>query len=85
MGFFRFLVIGMFYEIVIWLRIFELRRPKKNPANLKAEFGDSCKSCGSLRILSQDFILPKKAKACSQKILPSGTGVCSREKIEFLG
>ena len=41
MGFFRFLVIGMFYEIVIWLRIFELRRPKINPANADPDYGDS--------------------------------------------
>ena len=42
----------------------------KNPENLQGESGDSCKSWESLQILSQHFILPKKTKACSRKILP---------------
>ena len=43
---------------------------EKNPGDGKGEFGGSCKSCGSLQILSLYFVLPRKTKACSQKILP---------------
>jgi hypothetical protein len=41
MSFIRFPVIGKFSEIAPWLRISRLSQPKKNPANLQGEFGDS--------------------------------------------
>jgi hypothetical protein len=68
------LLIRKFSEIALWLRISRVSQPQKNPANLQGEFGDFCKSCDSLQILSPHFILPKKTKPSSKKILPFRTG-----------
>ena len=60
MSFFRFLLLGKFSEIALWLRISRVSQPQKNPANLKGEFGDSCNRQEIGQILRQHFILGKK-------------------------
>ena len=67
MSFFRFTVVGKFSEIAKWLRISRVSQPQKNPANLKGEFGDSCKSWDGLQILGKRLGVPKKQKLVPKK------------------
>jgi hypothetical protein len=69
MSFFRFPVIGKFSEIALWLRISRVSQPKKILQTCRENWAILSGNYEILQILSKHFILTKKSKPFSQKIL----------------
>jgi hypothetical protein len=58
-AFFGEYLVGKFSEIALWLRISRVSQPKKNPAILQGEFGDSWETARVDKFSAKIAFFPK--------------------------